>query len=140
MSLSSHPIRRDTRASTTVEMALVLPLLVPILLGGIELGMVQWTKSTLQSVAAITARCVSIGSSACSNPQQYAVTLATSWLGSGKITQAITTSSITISAATTCKAATGSFKVVTISASPWGNSMVYPFKSGTMTVTACFPA
>ena len=38
----------------------MVPVLVPMLLGPLELGLDWWTRTTLQSVANVTARCVAI--------------------------------------------------------------------------------
>jgi Flp pilus assembly protein TadG len=117
----------------------VLPVLTLMLLGGLELGLIMWTNGTLRSVAALTARCVSIGAAACTTtetPKQYAVGLATSWLGGALIKAknvTVTTNS------TTCNAATGgSFTTVQITSTPWAGA-IYPFGAQTQTVTACFP-
>jgi len=129
-------IRDDLRAAAALEAAMVFPILVPLLFGGIEVGLMWWTNGTLQSVAAMTARCMSTGALACSNPQQYAVTLATNWLGAALIS----TSNVTVTpGASKCQNASGSFNVVTISVAPWNGSIVYPFKATTNTLTACYP-
>ncbi|MDR3531358.1 MAG: pilus assembly protein [Rhodopila sp.] len=134
--MARRSLARNTKAATALEFALVSGVLITMLFGGLELGLMIWTRGTLQSVAARTARCVAIGSTACTNPQQYAVTLATAWLGSAMITKA----NVTVTAATTCKSALGSFEVVTISASPWVGSLIYPFTGwSTQTLTACYP-
>jgi Flp pilus assembly protein TadG len=128
-------IRNDTRATAAIETALVLPILLPLILGSFELGLIWWTNGVLQSVAGMTARCVAIGSTACANPTTYAVNLAQNWLGGTMITA----KNMTVTVTTTCPNATGPFEVVKITASPWTNSIIYPFKAGTLTLTACFP-
>ena len=133
-----HRLTRDRKASTVPETAIVLALLIPMLLAGIDLGLMMWTKGTLQSVAAMTARCAALGSTSCANPQAYAVSLANSWLGSALIANANVTVNST---ATTCQNATGSFEVITITASIWTGSIVYPvaLNGRTQTLTACYP-
>jgi len=55
----------DRRAATAVEFALVgLPLLA-VSFGTLDLGLILWTKSALQAVAADAARCGAISGSAC---------------------------------------------------------------------------
>jgi Flp pilus assembly protein TadG len=139
-------IRRDKTATTALEMALVLPVLLTILLGGLEIGLMWWTDGTLQSVAALTARCASIGTTACSDPAAYAASMARTWLPTVTIvTSAEATQSspanftVTVATATTCKGATGTFKTVTISASTWAGVILYPLRGGTDTLTACYP-
>ncbi|MDR3534843.1 MAG: pilus assembly protein [Rhodopila sp.] len=136
--MARQSLARSIKGAAALEFALVSGVLMAMLLGGFELGLMMWTRGTLQAVAAQTARCVAIGSSACTtskSPQQYAVDLATTKLGSAMITKA----NVTVTAATTCKSASGSFEVVTISASPWVGSIVYPFTGPTQTLTACYP-
>jgi Flp pilus assembly protein TadG len=132
-------IANDTRATTTLEAAVVLPVLTLMLLGAMELGLVMWTNGTLRSVAALTARCVSISAAACTTPktpQQYAVGLAQSWLGIALI--AATDVTVTPNS-TTCNADTGgSFTTVQITSTPWAGA-IYPLRLQTQTITACFP-
>jgi len=131
-------LTRDTKGATALEFALVSGMLLSMLFGGFEAGIMLWTRGTLQSVAAQTARCVAIGSSLCSSSKAYAVTQATGWLGSALITQG----DVTITTASECGTTTGSlgsFEVVTITASPWVGSIIYPLGSHTETVTACYP-
>ena len=133
-------IRSHIRGTAAVETALILPILLPMLLGGMELGMIMWTRNTLQSVAAITARCAAIGSPDCTNPSSYAVTLANKWLNSTKITA----TNVSINTAGTCS--TGSpvvavvpGVVVAITPSAWTGHVMHPFMPSTTKLTACYP-
>jgi hypothetical protein len=105
-----------------------------------ELGMIMWTRNTLQSVAAITARCAAIGSPDCTNPASYAVTLANKWLNATKIAA----SNVSVNIAGTCS--TGSpvvavvpGVVVAITPSAWTGRVMHPFMPSTTTLTACYP-
>ena len=126
-------IGADRRGTAALEFAMVGGLLVLLLLGCVEVGLMMWTGSALQSVAAQTARCTAIGS--CANPQQYAVALAGQWIGGN----AITTSDVTVAAGTSCHGQAGAFAVVTISESIWSGTFFEPITGGTQSVTACFP-
>ena len=126
-------LRVDRRGTAALEFALVGGLLVLLLLGCVEAGLMMWTGSALQSVAAQTARCTAIGS--CANPQQYAVSLAGQWIGGN----AITTSDVTVSAGNSCHGQAGAFAIVTISESIWADTFFQPIAGGTQSVTACFP-
>jgi Flp pilus assembly protein TadG len=132
-------LARNTRGATTLEFALVAVILVTLLLGGMELGLIMWTRGTLQSVAAQTARCAAIGSPLCANPKSYAVNQATALLaGQGLVTAA----NVTATTATSClnePAGTITFEVVTITASPWFAFDFSLFSPATQTVTACYP-
>lgn len=53
------PRNRDTRGQALVEFALVLPLLVLIMLGVMQFGLLFWTQITLTQIARDTGRWVS---------------------------------------------------------------------------------
>ena len=112
-----------------------------ILLGIIEVGLMMWTRSTLQMVAAQIARYPAIVSSLCAHgAAQYAVSLAEQWLP----THAFTTSDVVVSATSTYYGASEIFEAVTISAPVWTGGLVYPISGGpisggSQTLQACFP-
>lgn len=136
---------KQTQASTIAETAIVLPLLLSMLLGGIEIGLMMWTKGTVQSIASLSARCIATNSLNCAanatfpttalRTQNYALTMANSLIGQAKITAA----NITVTTSTTCNLAPGQYDVVTISYSDWVGAIVYPVTGRTDTLTACFP-
>jgi Flp pilus assembly protein TadG len=139
-------LARNTKGTTTLEFAIVSSVLVALLLGGMEVGLIMWSRGTLQSAAEQTARCAAIGSPLCTTPTSYAANLANSWLGSTMIAA----SQVTATSQTSClnePAGTTMFEVVTISATPWGGvsalswfrSLYGPLEPSTETVTACFP-
>ena len=130
---TARRIGADRRGAAALEFAMVGGLLVLLLLGCVEVGLMMWTGSALQSVAAQTARCTAIGS--CANPQQYAVALAGQWIGGN----AITTSDVTVAAGSSCHGQAGAFAIVTISESIWSGTFFEPITGGTQSVTACFP-
>ena len=132
------PLMRHTGGATSLEFAIVSSALFLLLFGCIEGGLLMWTRGTLQSVAAQTARCAAIASPLCSNPQQYAVKLATSWLGGVAL---IVTADVTITNPTTCGSGSvaGTFQKVTIAAPTWVGAIAYPFGAHSVNVTACFP-
>jgi Flp pilus assembly protein TadG len=142
----TRSIGKDRHATTALEMALVLPVFLSMLLGGLELGLMWWSNGTLQTVAAMTARCAAIGTTACADPSGYAASLARTWLPTVTIiTQSEATEArhatfiVTVTTAATCRGASGAFKVVTVSASPWAGSILYPFRAATETLIACYP-
>ena len=129
-------IGADRRGTAALEFAMVGGLLVILLLGCVEIGLMMWTGSALQSVAAQTARCTAIG--ACANPQQaqqFAVSLAGQWIGAN----AITTNDVTVAAGTSCHGQAGAFAIVTISESIWSGTFLKPITGGVQSVMACFP-
>jgi len=131
-------LHRERRGATAVEFAIIAAVLLPLLFGTPDLGLLMWTDNALQSTAALTARCVALSSSLCSaNPAQYAVTTAESWI----LPNIITTAEVTInSAATSCNGTTGAFVTVAISSSYWAaNILPPPFSATTLHVSSCFP-
>jgi Flp pilus assembly protein TadG len=153
--IAPRSLARNTKAATTLEFALVSVILIALLLGAIEVGIMLWTRGTLQAIAAQAARCGAIGAPSCTTSamtQQYAVNQAAAFLGSGLVT----TGNVNVSVASTClnASATGTnFEVVTIgssvwfgvSPSAWFQSRFTPLApSGTQNhhpdaVTACYP-
>ncbi len=137
-------LRRDRRAATAVEFAIVSVSLVSMLFAIVNLGLILWTQGSLQTVAGLSARCGALGATACSGGvPAYAVSLATSWLGA----PVIGTGNVTaVSASSSCplggsgNAAPGSFYYVSI-ASPYfaGSWLPYPFNNYTINVSACYP-
>ncbi len=130
---AARRIGADRSGAAALEFAMVGGLLVLLLLGCVEAGLMMWTGSALQSVAAQTARCTAIGS--CANPQQYAVSLAEQWIGAN----AITTGDVSVAAGTSCHGQAGAFAIVTISESIWSGTFIEPITGGTQSATACFP-
>lgn len=126
-------LRNDRDGETALEFALVAALFVSLLLAPVELGLMVWTGSSLQAVAAQTARCAAIGS--CSNPASYAVSLAGQWIGSN----AITARDVRVQASTTCHSATGAFEQVSITSSIWAGALISPLSGTTQVASACFP-
>jgi Flp pilus assembly protein TadG len=124
-----------------VEFAIIAGVMMPLLFGILDLGLLMWTNNALQSTAALTARCIALGSSLCAaNPAQYAVNTAALWIVPG----IITTGQVTITtAAASCYGAAGSygpFVTVAIASSYWAtNVLPPPFAATTVSVTSCFP-
>jgi Flp pilus assembly protein TadG len=143
------PVARDVRAVTTVEFALVSTILMVMIFGCVELGLIMWTRGTLQAIAAQTARCAAINSPVCNTspttPRSYAVSQAATLLGTGLITAG----DVSITTGTTClsgSAGSTIFEIVTITATPWVGvsasgrfGTLGPLAPATETVTACYP-
>jgi len=73
--MSRSRARRRSGAAT-VEFALVVMVFLLLLLGELEFGRMIWIIQAMQVTGQQTARCVAIGSSACTSPAGYAVSLA----------------------------------------------------------------
>jgi hypothetical protein len=127
--------RGERRGSVSLEMGFAAAMLGTITLGLLGTTVVGWTRSGLQAAAMATARCVALGSPACASAETYAVNKAAGWVFPGIITAA----DVTVTAATTCNGANGSYTRVTISSSHWATkALPVPHSAATLTVTACY--
>ena len=127
-------LRAARRGETALEFALVGGLLVMLLLAPVELGLMIWTGSSLQTVAAQTARCAAIGSCG-ANPADYAVNLAKHWISAS----AISAKDVQVQTTSSCNKASGQFEQVRITSSIWAGAWVSPLSGATQVASACFP-
>jgi Flp pilus assembly protein TadG len=70
----------DRRGASAAEFAMVLPCLLLLLAGIVEIGRAIWMQSTLSSAVAAAARCASVNANLCGAPaatQSYAASQAT---------------------------------------------------------------
>ena len=124
---------RCRRGIVSLEFAILASVLIPLTSAIIELGLLLWTQTAMQSVAALTARCAAIG--ACtSSAASYAVTQASNWTLSG----AITTANVTVGTSTTCNSASGTFATVTITFPVWSKMVLKPFLPDSISVSSCY--
>lgn len=134
-------LQRDTRGVAALEFALVGGAFLTIILASIEIALLFWTQNALQSAAGETARCVAIGSSACSSPGSYAVGIVNKWMFPGVISSA----NVASTTSSTCNGASGTpngFQQVTITSSyftGWLPSLASQFANKTITASACYP-
>ena len=118
------------RGVAALEFAFVLPVLMLIAFGIIDLGRAVWTQTTLDYAAQAAARCRAIGSASCSTDalaQTYGVTQAYGLTG---VTMAVSQPVSGNCAGYKQARATKNF------------SYIFPFfthYSGTFTSTACYP-
>ena len=63
-------LRACEQASAAIETALILPVLLLLLLGGMELARLAWERSALQFAVQEAARCAAVQSSVCGTPAQ----------------------------------------------------------------------
>jgi hypothetical protein len=108
---------------------MIASVFVPLCLACLDAGLLLWTKGILQSSAAGAARCAAIGSTACSDVRQFAVTLAGNWSFPGIIAGADVVGPTLV-----CVAPTQLAKV-TITSNHWANAII-PALSGSTTLTA----
>jgi Flp pilus assembly protein TadG len=128
-------LRTQRRGAAAVEFAMIGTVLMLSVFGTIDLGMVLWTQTALQSVSAMTVRCAAISSPLCADIPTYAVNQANNWTMSGLIT----TDNVHVTSVGTCNGATGTFQKVSITASFWANVLPPPFDGQSVTGSACFP-
>ncbi len=67
----------DTRGAVAIEFAIVLPVLLVLMLGIMDVGRLMWTYSTITRATQAAARCFAIKAAGCATAtetQNYAVT------------------------------------------------------------------
>jgi Flp pilus assembly protein TadG len=135
--------RRGRRAGTTsLEFAMCASALILVCFGVMNVGVLLWTHEALQSAAAQTARCAALGSTLCSNAQQYAVDTAAAFTFTG----VIATGDVWVQGNTTCASTSGhvtagKYTVVTIVSHYWSTGLLpIPLGNKTLTATACYPS
>lgn len=114
-------LRRDTRASTAVEFALIAGPLMLLMLGTLEFGRVEWARQSLQDIATQGARCVGVVKPDCAlngaydaaKAKQFLVNTASGW------GIALTANDITLEQNISCQGISGFSRV----------SLVYDFQS-----------
>jgi Flp pilus assembly protein TadG len=84
--------RRDGAAA--VEMALVLPVLMLLVLGTMELGAMAWTQAALEFAVQEAARCAIVRPDLCGSPSQTA-----SWAAQRVVGQTVPASAFTVTTA-----------------------------------------
>jgi Flp pilus assembly protein TadG len=70
---------RADRSATAIEYAILLPVFLTLILGGMDAGRVMWTQITLQRAVQLAARCASVNTQTCgsaSATQAYAASQA----------------------------------------------------------------
>ena len=76
MSRPRRTLARDRSGATAVEASLILPVLLLVLMGTMELGRMAWTQSALTYAVQEAARCAAVRPGVCGTPaeiQAYAV-------------------------------------------------------------------
>lgn len=136
MTRRSNSLCRDAGGATTIEFALVSFPFLALVLFILACGLVIWGKSTLQMVAAQTARCLAIDSTDCTDEADYAFGLLSKWGVAGFI-PAIT---VDVDPAATCNSTVGHFVSVTITATAGDPGAASSSLMGlVLSATACHP-
>ncbi len=65
--MNAPNLARDDRGATIVEFALVAPLLIMIVVGGINLSMLGFSAANLRSATEAAARCAAVNTGTCSS-------------------------------------------------------------------------
>ena len=119
-----------------LEFAITAGIFLSLVAGGIDVGLLWWSKNALQVTATMTARCMALGS--CADPTSYAVQMMSNWT----VSDAITASDVALSTASQCYGSQGTysqFSMVTIT-SPFWAGLPPPLPRITLQVSACYPA
>jgi Flp pilus assembly protein TadG len=97
-------LRRDRRGVAAVEFGLVASIFILLILGEFEFGRMIWILQALQVTGQQTARCVAIGSTICSSPASYAVSVASAEGVVGLTTSGVQIATVSYSNATPTQA------------------------------------
>ena len=131
------------RAVSTVEFALIAPMLIALTFGTIGAGVLVWAMTEMRTVAAIAARCGAVGAIGCTTTaltQNYAVALASAQIQTGVIAVADVTAT---SGTGACNGFAGKFYTVSIVSSYFSHGALSligtPWNFSTISVTACSP-
>ncbi len=135
---------RDRAGSNAIEFAATALVMVLLIMGVLEGGLLFWSWQALQGATIDAARCAAINSTSCLNPsttpantQSYAVTAATA-RGLNGVTTGNVTVLTGVAAQTACGATTASVVSVTI-AYTFGLPLNVPYLSPSLSASACFP-
>lgn len=128
----------DNEGTTILEFAFVGSIFIVLLIIILEAGLILWANSAMQTVASQTARCVALGSAACTppnTPTSYATLRLGEWGVSGIVTPVATALPNS-----TCNSTVGTFIMVTITnSSSTVLRFMSPLSGVVLTRTACYP-
>lgn len=138
----ARALRRDKRGVAFIEFALVATVLFLVTFVTIEIGMVLWTQSALQGIAADAARCDAIGGSACTGSnsvESYVQTEASNWIMSAIANNTGATGLKVYTSSTDCSAmSVGTFDTVQITTSFFSNFLSFlPQSLSNYTISVC---
>jgi Flp pilus assembly protein TadG len=134
-----YRLGRDERGTTSIEFALVVPMLFTLIFSLIEADVAIFNFQQIQAVANDTARCVAIGSNLCSSgAANYAINLSAPAHAVGGVTTSMVTSNTTA----TCGGQTNMTKITI--AYPLAKALPLNFipslmTNYTLTGIGCFP-
>ena len=136
MTRRAKQLCHDESGAASIEFALVSLPFLSLILFILACGLVLWGKSTLQMVAAQTARCMAIASADCTDETGYAVGLLSTWGAVGIIPSV----GVNVDLVATCNSSVGHFVSVTITATSGDPGSVSANLAGMLlTATACHP-
>lgn len=127
-------LARDTRASTITEFALVFPVFLLFLFGGIEGCRLLWQQQMVETAAYETVRCMSVSTACDTLAEQQAKAVAEA----AEVGLTITSSAATITTGTTCRGHANSNKVTIQVAFSTVLRGFLPMPT-TVEATACYP-
>lgn len=136
----------ERRATAAVELAIVSVPLFLVSFATLELGLILWTRSALQTVAADAARCGAIAGSACTGSNtiaSYVQTEAANWVLGTVLSSTSTPLTVNVNGSvntTTCPLITvGTYETVEITTSFFAAYWLPPpFNNYTIDVCASF--
>lgn len=133
MSTRRPPLIAAESGSMALEYGLLLPALILIILGSMDVGRLIWTYTTLHRAVEASARCAAVTPSVCGTAQQVAARAVSEAWGLPVTAAVFSLQSPACGAQVT---ANYSFSLLI----PWlGAAQDQPPNSITLTVSACYP-
>jgi Flp pilus assembly protein TadG len=141
-------IAKANGGATAVEFALVVPMFLMLVFGGIEFGRLLWTEQALQETAVAGARCVAIAqgsgesASPCSSSGSYSASTATTYIQNVAKGWGLNLASSGINLATSGSGACAGLSQVTLTSTFTSvvPTLVHLSTSGvSLSASACYP-
>ncbi|MEO5707033.1 MAG: TadE/TadG family type IV pilus assembly protein [Alteraurantiacibacter sp.] len=133
MSALRH-LLQDLRGAAIIEFAIVFPVFLLFLLGGIEGCRLMWSQQSLETAAYETVRCMSISSNCDTTSEQQAKAVTEA----AKVGVTITSSAVALQSNVSCRGHSSSNKVTITTPFTTVVRGFLPMPT-TITAIACFP-
>lgn len=134
---SAGRLLKSRDGATSLEFALVGPVLLLLLLGIPAGSFVLWARGAVQVAASQTARCKATGSTDCNDATAYATSRIKDW----GVAAFVSSVSASVDATSNCNNVTGTFVSVTVTGTAGlGGTSTVPLTSVVLTATACYPS
>jgi Flp pilus assembly protein TadG len=133
----------DEKGAAAVEFAGVLAIFMVMIMGSLHYGLYLWTANALQQTANRTARCMGILQTDCAASRAYSASKTETFTKSvaAAYGMRLTSSNLTLNAATSCAGQGSNYSRITISYTFVGvaSGLLPGTGSAPLSASACFP-